>query len=118
MPVKIVADENIDFSIIDSLRNSNIPVISIFESFRGVKDKEVIDLAVRTRSLLLTEDKDFGEWIFAHGATTVGVIFLRYEQSEKEEIILNLPKLLTEFNEKLYNKFTVMSKNKIPIRDI
>ena len=38
---------------------------SIYESARGIKDEQIIEIAVKYDFLLLTEDKDFGEWVFA-----------------------------------------------------
>ena len=66
MQLKILADENVDYQIIKNLRNKGFNVISILENYRGTPDKEVLNLAMNKEALLLTEDKDFGEWIFAH----------------------------------------------------
>jgi hypothetical protein len=42
LQVRIIADENIDVYIIESLRNANYEVLSIRESYRGIKDIEII----------------------------------------------------------------------------
>lgn len=118
MPVRIIADENIDGIIIQSLRDDKYEVISIKESYRGIKDIEIIVLANQNECLILTEDKDFGEWVFAHGTESVGVLFLRYDESELNDIIKSLKTLLQEYGNNLYNKFTVITKNKIRIREI
>lgn len=41
-------------------------------------DENVIQLALRYDYILLTEDKDFGEWVFAHHIQNLNVLFLRY----------------------------------------
>ena len=87
MLVKIIADENIDAYIIESLRNENYEVLSIRESYKGIKDIEIIVMANEKECLILTEDKDFGEWIFSHKSESAGVIFLRYEDKDKEEMV-------------------------------
>ena len=118
MPVRIIADENIDNIIIQSLRDDKYEVISIKENYRGIKDIEIIVLANQNECLILTEDKDFGEWVFSHGTESVGILFLRYDESELNEIINSLKALLKEYGDSLYNKFTVITKNKIRIREI
>lgn len=57
----IIADENIDYKIIESLRENGIEAFSVFEELRGIKDLEIIELWQRTGFVILTEDKDFGE---------------------------------------------------------
>ena len=42
LQVRIIVDENIDVYIIESLRNANYEVLSIRESYRGIKDIEII----------------------------------------------------------------------------
>ena len=49
-------------------------------------DSEVIDLAVSDARLLLTEDKDFGQLVFAHAEPSLGVVLLRYPSGARGEI--------------------------------
>jgi len=118
LQLEILADENVDFRIIQELRKNNIKVFSVFEEARGLSDTGVLELAKSKDSLILTEDKDFGEWIFSHHISSNGVIFLRYQFSELEEIIKSLMKLLEKPEISVYNKFVVLTKNKIRIRDL
>ena len=62
----ILADENVDFRIISALRNLDFQVISIQEDYKSIPDSEVIKISKESNSIILTEDKDFGEWVFAH----------------------------------------------------
>ncbi len=82
----ILADENIHTTIISALRNSGIEVYSIYESERGLKDEEIIALAKKWNYSILTEDKDFGEWVLSHQVKTICIIFLRYAFFETETI--------------------------------
>lgn len=74
----ILADENIHYFIIKTLREADFNVISVSEISNGIKDEKVIIWAIQNNYLLLTEDKDFGEWVFAHHVKNLSVIFLRY----------------------------------------
>jgi predicted nuclease of predicted toxin-antitoxin system len=113
----ILADENIPFQITKSLREEGFEVFSIYESARGFKDEQVIEMAVKFDYLLLTEDKDFGEWVFAHHAKGLSVLFLRYSFDELQEIIQALISLLrTQTLNRPF--FATITTKKIRIRQL
>lgn len=115
----IIADENIPRSITESLRLLEVEVIYIYDEFRGIDDFGIINLAKQnTNAIILTEDKDFGEWIFSHHMTGISVIFLRYHFSELSEINNVLVKLIKEKQLNLLNKFTTVTTTKIRTRDL
>ena len=91
----ILADENIHGFIIKTLREAGFEVISVIETASGIKDEKVIQLALQHDYLLLTEDKDFGEWIFAHHVNDLSVLFVRYSFHEFREIAQALVHLLS-----------------------
>lgn len=66
----------------------------------------------------MTDDKDFGEWVFAHNVKEIGVILLRYHLKDTIQIISLLKNLLNKKGRILLNKFTTVSVNKIRIRDL
>ncbi|MFB0907667.1 MAG: hypothetical protein QMB03_05195 [Spirosomataceae bacterium] len=68
--------------------------------------------------IILTEDKDFGEWVFAHKAEEISVLFLRYRFVETEEIIRILLKLLESRMEDFIGYFTTVTTKKIRRRKI
>jgi predicted nuclease of predicted toxin-antitoxin system len=72
----ILADENIHGFIIKTLREAGFEVISVAQTAKSIKDENVIQLALQYGYLLLTEDKDFGEWVFAHHIKDLSVLFL------------------------------------------
>lgn len=113
----ILADENIQFEIIKSLREQGFAVTSIYESARGVKDEQVIEMALQYDYLLLTEDKDFGEWVFAHHTKGLSVLFLRYSLDELQKIIQVLIYLLkTRIPDRPF--FATITPQKIRVRQL
>ena len=90
----ILADENIHSFIIKSLREEGYEIFSVNESAKSIKDEQVIQLALQYDYLLLTEGKDFGEWVFAHHIKDLSVLFLRYSFYEFQEITQTLINLL------------------------
>lgn len=65
MKVKILADENVNYKIIEYLKNNNIDVTPLVDLERGISDYEVINLAKKFKAIILTEDSDFGTWVFS-----------------------------------------------------
>jgi len=113
----ILADENIPLEITTSLRKEGFEVTSIYESARGIKDEQIIEMALKYDFLLLTEDKDFGEWVFAHHAKGLSVLFLRYSFDELEGIIHALIHLLkTQTLQRPF--FATITTKKIRIRQL
>ena len=88
------------------------------EESPGLSDRDVPARAVEIDSVLLTEDSDFGEWIFAHGEPSVGVVFLRYRPLGIDEISSIVLKLLAAHGEGLSRKFTTVTHTKSRMREI
>jgi predicted nuclease of predicted toxin-antitoxin system len=76
--MRFLADESCDFILVRELRAAGHDVLAVSEITPRAEDSEVIDLALRGKRILLTEDKDFGQLVYAHGQETLGVIFLRF----------------------------------------
>lgn len=68
--------------------------------------------------ILLTEDKDFGEWVFAYHIKNISVILLRYNSLHLNQIKQNLVKLLAKYSNTYYNKFILTKKDKYRIRHL
>jgi len=114
---ELLADENIDAGIIRALRVAGFSVIAIRELQPGAKDREILEIAKQNGSILITEDKDFGELIFSHKAAETGVIFLRYHVSERESICESLIQIIKKNGFNLRNRFTVITTKKVRMRD-
>jgi predicted nuclease of predicted toxin-antitoxin system len=113
----ILADENIHGFIIKTLREAGFEVIAVRQTASGIKDENVIQLALQHNYLLLTEDKDFGEWVFAHHIKDLSVLFLRYSFHEYQEIAQIIVHLLkTQIWERPF--FATVTTKKIRIRKL
>lgn len=113
----ILADENIHTAIIYALRNAGMEVLSIYETNRGLKDAEIIALAREIKFSILTEDKDFGEWVFAHHVKDISIIFLRYSFEDTELIASILCDYLQK-NILQHPVFVTLTTKKIRIRQL
>ena len=114
----ILADENIDANVVRALRLKNIKVLHIKEAHQGISDKEVIRLSKKPPRIILTEDKDFGEWVYSHQEHDISVILLRYSFIDTKHIITILLNLLETRGSELFGKFTTITAQKIRIRSL
>jgi predicted nuclease of predicted toxin-antitoxin system len=105
----ILADENIDHSLINAIRALDIEVYSVYELQRGTPDASIIELSRNPPRIILTEDKDFGEWVFAHHVKDISVILLRYHFQDTALIKTILIKILSEQLPSLFGKFTTLT---------
>jgi predicted nuclease of predicted toxin-antitoxin system len=111
----IICDENIDQHIIYELRHKNYSIYSIREKKPGISDQEIIKILRKTGSILITEDKDFGEFVFSYHMRDVKIIFLRYYKTETSKLQTNLENILEKYLNKEGNYFITITPWKIRI---
>lgn len=113
--MRFLADESCDFAVVRALRASGHDVVAVSEISPGTGDTTVIDLALRDKRILLTEDKDFGQLVYANHRKTSGVLFLRYPISARQKISNEVVKLVKRRGEKLIGCFVVVQPGRIRI---
>jgi predicted nuclease of predicted toxin-antitoxin system len=118
LPLRIVADENLDARIIAVRRRKGISVLSIREAAPGMDDRRILAHARELDALLVTEDGDFGELVFSHKQPTVGVIFLRYGHQEVFQMAEVLAGVLLSQETRLKGRFSALTSRKLRMRDI
>jgi predicted nuclease of predicted toxin-antitoxin system len=114
--MNFVADESLDFPIILTLRKNKHFVFSIAEKSPGIDDEEVLKIAYNSKSILLTQDKDFGELVFRLQKAHYGIVLFRLSGIDpytKAKLCLNV---ITDFAEKIPCSFTVVYKDFVKIR--
>jgi predicted nuclease of predicted toxin-antitoxin system len=114
--VILLADENLDRSVIARLRDEGHEVLAVAEMEPGIGDSAVLACANERRALLLTEDKDFGELVFRQGLIHEGVILIRLAgltAAKKGELLGNA---LKEHASQMAQAFTSLSPGMIRIR--
>jgi predicted nuclease of predicted toxin-antitoxin system len=63
--VKFLAAESCDARVVDELRRRGHDVLAIAEDAAGSTDVDVLELSRREQRILLGEDRDFGQLVFA-----------------------------------------------------
>lgn len=71
--MRILADENIEREFIEALGEADFDVISVRESYIGIADDEILQIAENENAVILTYDTDFGELIFRYSLKSRGV---------------------------------------------
>jgi len=64
----------------------------------------------------LTEDKDFGEWVFAHRKEMAGVVFIRFPGSARSKLGETIILLVEKRGNDLLENFTVLEPGRARIR--
>jgi len=114
--VKILADENVDYPIVEQLRGNGHQVWYVVEMEPRISDNAVLDVANREKAILLTADKDFGELVFRQKRVTTGVILLRLAGISpgcKAEIVASA---LATHGDEMEQAFTVITPGAVRIR--
>lgn len=75
--MRLLADESCDFSVVQALRTAGHDITAATETAKSADDSVIIDLARDEARLLLTEDRDFGQLVFAAAKETAGVVYIR-----------------------------------------
>lgn len=113
--MRLLADESCDFAVVRALRAAGHDVMAIAEVSPRAEDDTVIELAVSQGRVLLTEDKDFGQMVYARGRATGGVVFLRYGGRARAALVRTVVELVRRRGERLVGRFVVVHPGRVRI---
>jgi predicted nuclease of predicted toxin-antitoxin system len=113
--VRFLADESCDFAVVRALRGTGHDVLAVVEVAPGAKDSAVIALAREQQRVLLTEDKDFGRLVYAHGEGASGVVFIRFPGSARTNLPAAALDLVDRFGGRLPTAFVVLEPGRVRI---
>lgn len=111
--MRFLADESCDFSVVRSLRSNGFDVEAIIEIQPGMPDSDVAARAIRANRILLTEDKDFGQMVFASMSRATGVVLMRYPASARRLQADDIVLLVEKYGQRLASSFTVIQPGRI-----
>jgi predicted nuclease of predicted toxin-antitoxin system len=114
--MNLVADESVDRSIVDRLRQDGHQVWYVAEMEPGISDDAVLDIANREAALLLTADKDFGEMIFRQRRFTGGIVLVRLAGLSSARKASIVAAMVRQHRSELPYGFTVIAPGVFRIR--
>ncbi len=85
---------------------------------QAFSDEKIANLSLSLPGIIISVDKDFGELVYHHKVSLIGVILLRYSPFEFETIKNRLLAFVFEHKLNLQGKFVVITFNKIRIRTL
>lgn len=113
--MRFLADESCDFAIVRALRAAGHEVLAVAELAPSAGDPDILRLALTEQRILLAEDKDFGQFVFAHRQRAHGVLFLRYPRSVRGTIANDVVRLVAEQGDRLRGCFVVIRPGRVRI---
>lgn len=113
--MQFLADESCDFAIVHALRTVGHDVTAIAELSSGISDREVIEMARSEDRVVLTEDKDFGQLVFAALAGSSGVVLVRYPTTARATLGASVIRLVETMGARLRGVFATLSPGRVRV---
>lgn len=115
--LRFLADESCDARVARALRERGRDVASMAELARGAPDQEVIERACADERILLTEDRDFGQLVYAAGfALGVGVFYIRCPEQVRPTLPERIVAAMERVGDKLVGAFVVWTPHRMRLR--
>jgi predicted nuclease of predicted toxin-antitoxin system len=114
-PLRFLADESCDFTVVRSLRSAGYDVVAVAEYMQRSVDRELIEQASEQQRILLTEDKDFGWLVYVSHAESAGVILIRFPGNARATVAQTILHLVQTQAEMLQDAFVVVGPGQIRI---
>jgi predicted nuclease of predicted toxin-antitoxin system len=113
-----LADESCAAAVIRALRKAGHDVIAIAEVAAGATDQQVLDRALSENRVLITEDRVFGNLVYAQRRPSAGVILLRFASSARQAKPATLVEAVAAVGSRLQNSFTVVEPGRVRISSV
>lgn len=106
--MRLLADESCDFAVVRALRSAGHDVLAVAEISPRADDIRVIALTIRENRVLITEDKDFGQLVYADKRASGGVLFIRFPARIRRRLPQAVVDLVNQNGERLIGAFVVV----------
>ncbi len=115
--MRFLLDESTDARLGPWLRSLGHDVSAIAADHPAVlKDHEVLAIARREGRTLITDDRDFGELIFARNLPHAGVIYLRLDESADLTVKEGPIAFVLERHAAELDRFLVVTQRRVRVR--
>jgi predicted nuclease of predicted toxin-antitoxin system len=110
-----LAGESCDFAAVRALRAVGHDVEAVAEWIGGAPDHLVMQTALESGRILLTEDKDFGQLVYANRQESRGVILIRFPARARTQLGPTVVAAVTTAGDRLYGSFVVVQPGRVRI---
>ncbi|MBA4390790.1 MAG: hypothetical protein C0399_07615 [Syntrophus sp. (in: bacteria)] len=115
--MKFLIDMGVGKSIEKWFKTNGYDVKSVRDIDARATDVDILKWATLEDRMILTMDKDFGELVYNCGMHHSGVLILRLEDATGDEKIELVSRILSNFSDKIRNKFCVFQNGRLRIRE-
>ena len=115
-PVRFLADEDCDGSVVRALGAAGHDVLPARQLAPSADDDVVVAAAFRERRVLITEDADFGRLVYRQGAGNHGVIFTRFPSRARSMLAASVVAVVVTYGAALETAFTVIQPGRVRVR--
>ena len=114
--MEFLVDESAGMAVVESLRTAGHDVLAVAEAMPQADDRDIIARAAGEKRILVTNDKDFGEFVFRSGQANHGVVLLRLRDERSANRVRVLEGLLEQYADRLAGHFIVATEGRVRIR--
>lgn len=114
--MNFLADEGVDFPVVQKLRSDGHAVLYVAEMDPGISDEEVLASANEKDALLLTADKDFGELVYRLRRVSAGVLLMRLAGLSPASKAQLVSPVVHDHGDKLIQTFIVLTSGMVRVR--
>jgi len=111
--MRFLVDECSGPAVAKWLRAAGQEVFSVFDEAKGSSDSEILAKSTSDQSILVTNDKDFGEMIFRERRPHHGIIFMRLSDERSANKIAVLEHLLANYSDRLEGQFVTVTETRV-----
>ncbi|HTB95270.1 MAG TPA: DUF5615 family PIN-like protein [Candidatus Sulfotelmatobacter sp.] len=113
--MNFLADESCAGPVTRALRGAGHDVVAISEVAAGATDDEVLERALNEKRVLITEDRDFGELVYARGRSSAGVILLRFPSHARSAKPATVVEAVAKLGARLRDSFAVVEPGRVRV---
>lgn len=106
-------DECMSPGVASWLRSHGYDVLCIAEVKRGLSDDVVLQMAINSERILITNDKGFGEKVYRQKKPHRGIILLRLSDRRTPTTISIIEQLLQNYANELSENFVVVTEKTV-----
>jgi predicted nuclease of predicted toxin-antitoxin system len=90
-------------------------VVAIAQVAKGATDEQVLVRALNEKRVLITEDRDFGELVYACRRSSPGVILVRFHSRARRAKPATVVEAVAKLGSRLRDAFTVVEPGRVRI---
>lgn len=114
--MRFIVEESTGYGVANYLRSQGHDVVIVADVWPEAEGSAILQQAIATERIIVTNDKVFGELIFRSGQSHHGIILMRLQNDNKRNRVQVITSLLQQHTDKLADRFTVVTETSTRFR--